>query len=67
MRVEHVQLSKPKSNEAACACFGRFWSNFGHEIRLRFRKCERGFVVIALFTCLQSNVNIGTDFCLLRL
>ncbi len=43
MRVENVQLSGPKSNEAVCACFGRFRSNFGHEIGLRFRKSEPGF------------------------
>ncbi len=45
MLVVNVQLSGPKSNEAADACFGRFWSDFGHEIRLRFWKCEQGFML----------------------
>ncbi len=50
MRVENVQLSGPKSSEAACTCFGRFRSNFGHEIGLRFRNCKRSLWMSGLFT-----------------
>ncbi len=48
MQVKNVQLSGPKSNEAACACLGRFWSNSGRKIQLRFRKCERGLTQFEL-------------------